>query len=144
MPLCAGALPDTKPVMDRKQERNGIIMITGIGTDMIEILRVVKACEKEAFLTKYFTQKEQALFLTDKKKAADNFAVKEAVSKMFGTGFRKVMPIEIEVLRDGLGKPFVNLYGEAQKLSLEQGIKTVHVSITNTAKYAQAFVVGEK
>lgn len=119
-------------------------MITGIGTDMIEILRVVKACEKEAFLTKYFTQKEQALFLTDKKKAADNFAVKEAVSKMFGTGFRKVMPIEIEVLRDGLGKPFVNLYGEAQKLSLEQGIKTVHVSITNTAKYAQAFVVGEK
>lgn len=118
-------------------------MIVGIGTDLIEIDRVLKACEKEAFLNKYFTQSERKLIEKDKKKAADNFAVKEAVSKMFGTGFRGFMPIHIEVLRDALGKPYVTLYGPALDISQRLGAGTIHVSITNTAKYAQAFVVGE-
>ena len=118
-------------------------MIIGIGNDMIEIDRVIRACEKEAFLCKCFTEKERELFFTDKKKAADNFAVKEAVVKMFGTGFREIVPIEIECLRDELGKPYVNLYGKALEMGKKRGLKTVHVSISNTKKYASAFVVGE-
>ena len=118
-------------------------MIIGIGNDMIEIDRVVKACEKEAFLRKYFTEKEQELIALDKKKSADNFAVKESVVKMFGTGFREIVPSEIECLRDELGKPYVNLYGKALEMGQERGLRTVHVSITNTKKYASAFVVGE-
>ena len=78
-------------------------MIFGIGTDLIEINRVVKACERKAFLTKVYTEQEQKLFLSDIRKAASNFAVKEAVVKMFGTGFRAILPKEIEVLRDNLG-----------------------------------------
>lgn len=118
-------------------------MIIGIGNDMIEIDRVVKACEKEAFLRKYFTEKEQELIMQDVKKAADNFAVKEAVAKMFGTGFREIVPIEIECLRDKLGKPYVNIYGRTWEMGQERGLKTIHVSISNTKKYASAFVVGE-
>lgn len=118
-------------------------MIAGIGTDMIEIERVVKACEKEAFLLKYFTSKEIALISLDRKKSADNFAVKEAVAKMFGTGFRGISPIEIEVLRDMLGKPVVHLHGKALQKAEEQNIQKVHASISNTKKYASAFVVGE-
>lgn len=118
-------------------------MIIGIGNDMIEIDRVVKACEKEAFLRKYFTEKEQELIMLDVKKAADNFAVKEAVAKMFGTGFREIVPIEIECLRDKLGKPYVNIYGRTWEMGQERGLKTIHVSISNTKKYASAFVVGE-
>lgn len=118
-------------------------MIIGIGNDMIEIDRVVKACEKEAFLRKCFTEKEQELIRLDVKKAADNFAVKEAVAKMFGTGFREIVPIEIECLRDKLGKPYVNLYGRTLEMGQERSLKTVHVSISNTKKYASAFVVGE-
>ena len=118
-------------------------MITGIGNDMVEIERVVKACEKEAFLLRAFTNEEILLFHKNKKKAADNFAVKEAVSKMFGTGFRNIKLTEIEVLRDNLGKPYVNLYGEAKKLAEKIGITNIHVSITNTAQLASAFVVGE-
>ncbi len=118
-------------------------MIIGIGVDMIEIDRVVKACEKEAFLKRYFTEKERELISLDKKKAADNFAVKEAVSKMFGTGFRQIVPIEIEVLRDELGKPYVNLYGITKEYGENCNLKQVHVSISNTKKYATAFVVGE-
>ena len=53
-------------------------MIIGIGNDLIEIDRVVKACEREAFLCKYFTEKERDLIAADVKKAADK--VKAAAS----------------------------------------------------------------
>ena len=118
-------------------------MIVGIGNDIIEVERVLKACERETFLKKCFTEKEIVLIQQDKKKAADNFAVKEAVSKMFGTGFRGIMPIDIECLRDELGKPYVNLYGNALEMAENRNLGTIHVSISNTTKYASAFVVGE-
>ncbi len=118
-------------------------MIVGIGTDLIEIDRVVKACEKEAFQKKYFTLKEIKLAAVNKQKFADNFVVKEAVVKMLGTGFHGIRPIEIEVLRDSLGKPYVNLYGAALRISNLLGISEIFVSITNTREYASAFVVGE-
>lgn len=75
---------------------------------------------------------------------AGTFAVKEAVSKALGTGFRSFGPREIEVLRDDLGKPFVRLHGGAKKLAEELAIQQIHVSITNTAEYAAAFAVGER
>lgn len=118
-------------------------MIIGIGTDMVEIERVVKACEKEAFLLRVFSVDEQKMIESSMTKAADNFAVKEAVVKMFGTGFRGIRPNEIEVLRDNLGKPYVNLYGAAKKMAEQLQLKQIHVSITNTRKLSSAFVVGE-
>ena len=118
-------------------------MIVGIGTDLIEIDRVIKACEKETFTLKYFTGKEIELAKGKVGIYADNFAVKESVAKMLGTGFGKIVPIEIEVLRDSMGKPYVNLYGETLKISQMLGITKVFVTITNTKKYASAFVVGE-
>lgn len=119
-------------------------MITGIGIDLIEISRVVQACRKESFKERYFTLKEIELLQQDIKKAADNFAVKEAVAKMLGTGFREFFPIDIEVLRDPQGKPYVHLYDKAAELALQQGITRIHVSITNTKEFANAFVVGEQ
>jgi holo-[acyl-carrier protein] synthase len=118
-------------------------MITGIGLDLIEVSRVVKACEKETFLRRCFTADEIDFFNNDFKRAADNFAVKEAVAKMFGTGFRGIALIEIEVLRDQNGKPYVKLYGKAEELASTQGITAIHVSISNTKDYANAFAVGE-
>lgn len=118
-------------------------MIIGIGTDMVEIERVVKACEKEAFLLRVFSMEEQQLISGSIIKAADNFAVKEAVVKLLGTGFRGIKPKEIEVLRDSLGKPYINLYGAAKKMADQLQLKQIHVSITNTRELASAFVVGE-
>ncbi|MDI9508826.1 MAG: holo-ACP synthase [Clostridiales bacterium] len=118
-------------------------MITGIGVDLIKIERVKKACEKEGFLKKCFTDDEIELIGNRWDRAAGNFAVKEAVAKMFGTGFREISLKEIEVLRDKLGKPYVNLYGKADKMAKEQKVSTIHVSITNTTDYANAFVIGE-
>ncbi len=118
-------------------------MIVGIGVDLIEIDRVISACERKKFLEKYYTKKEIDIIQFDKKKAADNFAVKEAVVKMFGTGFRGISPVEIEVLRDSLGKPYVELYGKAKEKSFELGIEKIHVSISNTKLYSTAYVIGE-
>ncbi len=118
-------------------------MIAGIGVDLIEVARVTKACGKEGFLRKYFTEREIELILKDIRKAADNFAVKEAVAKVLGTGFSTFFPIDIEVLRAPSGKPYVNLHGRAEELAREQGITAIHVSISNTKEYATAFAVGE-
>lgn len=119
-------------------------MIAGVGTDMIEIERIRKACEKEAFLTRVYTQKECQQAGSQVSRLAGTFAVKEAVAKVLGTGFRSFEPREIEVLRDDLGKPYVRLYGGAKKLSEELSIIQIHVSITNTKDFAVAFAVGEK
>ena len=118
-------------------------MIKGIGTDLIEIKRIKKACGKQSFLVRCFTDKELDLIGTDYDKAAGNFAVKEAVAKVLGTGFSGIRPIEIEVLRDEKGKPFVCLSGGAEKIAGELGIKRIHVSITDTEEYAAAFAIGE-
>lgn len=118
-------------------------MITGIGVDLIEINRVVKACQKAGFLSRYYSQRELEWIGTDYQKAADNFAVKEAVAKMLGTGFRGFTPIDIEVLRNESGKPHVSLYGKALEIAKAQGVTAIHVSITNTKDYANAYVVGE-
>lgn len=119
-------------------------MIAGVGTDMIEIARIKRACEKKAFLTRVYTQEECQQAGENYSRLAGTFAVKEAVSKALGTGFRSFGPREIEVLRDDLGKPFVCLHGGAKKLAEELAIQQIHVSITNTAEYAAAFAVGER
>lgn len=118
-------------------------MIVGIGMDMIEIERIKKACMKEAFLSRIYTEEECRQARGNASRLAGNFAVKEAVSKVFGTGFRGFEPKDIEVLRDELGKPYVHLYAGAEELSKKMGIKRIFVSITNTMTNAAAFAVGE-
>lgn len=118
-------------------------MIIGVGTDMIEIMRVGKACKKQAFLSRIYTDEECRQAGGNMSSLAGNFAVKEAVAKSFGTGFYGFGPKEIEVLRDKLGKPYIKLWGRARELAKELGVKTVHISITNTKEYATAMAVAE-
>lgn len=118
-------------------------MIVGIGLDLVEISRVNKACEKDEFIKKIFTNNEIELIGDNYVKAAGNFAVKEAVSKMLGTGFREFGPIDVEVLRNDLGKPYVNLLGKAKEIAKELNIHTIHVTISNTKDYANAVAIGE-
>lgn len=118
-------------------------MIIGIGTDIIEVERVRKACTNPAFVKRIYTEKELAFIKEDKGRYVTNFAVKEAVSKMLGTGFINVMPIEIEVLREESGKPYVNLYGEAENRKKELHIDDILVTISDTKEYAVAYVIGQ-
>ena len=118
-------------------------MLTGVGCDLIELDRVKKACEKEAFLSRVYTEEER--WQADGKISvlAGTFAVKEAVAKVLGTGFRTFMPIDVEVLRDELGKPYVVLHGNAKVLAEEKKICRIEVSISDTKDYVMAFAVGE-
>ena len=96
-------------------------MLIGVGCDLIEIERVKKACEKEAFLTRIYTERERRQAKGDPRVLAGTFAVKEAVAKVFGTGFRDFMPVHVEVLRDPLGKPYVELHAGAEMKAEELG-----------------------
>jgi len=118
-------------------------MILGIGIDMVEIERMEKACKKDAFLTRIFTEEECRQARGNPSHLAGNFAVKEAVAKALGTGFQTFMPIHIEVLRDELGKPYVKLYEGAKELAKQRGIQRIHVSITNTDECSAAIAIGE-
>ncbi len=118
-------------------------MITGVGCDLIEIERVEKACEKEAFLSRTYTENERRQGEGRPSVLAGTFAVKEAVAKVLGTGFSGFSPIDIEVLRDEAGKPFVKLYGKAEEIASERGTERIEVSISDTAGFAMAFAVGE-
>lgn len=119
-------------------------MILGIGNDLIEIERIEKACEKQAFLLRCYTENEIELCKGKASMLAGNFAVKEAVAKAFGTGFRGFETRDIEVLRDELGKPFVKLYGGAKKLYEDAEATNIYVSISNTRDYAIAMAIMEK
>lgn len=118
-------------------------MIVGIGNDLIEIERIRRGCEKESFLRHLYTEEERKRFGNDPVKLAGNFAAKEAVAKSFGTGFSGFCPVELEILRDGAGKPYVNLYGGARKIGRESGITKIHITISNTKDYAMATAVAE-
>lgn len=118
-------------------------MITGIGTDLVEIARVQKAIGRSSFLKKVYTEQEQELIKKRSVRAAGNFAAKEAVAKAFGCGFSGISPIEIEVLRKESGLPYVVLHGRAKKKAEELGIDNIFISITDTEEYAQCYAVCE-
>ena len=118
-------------------------MIYGIGTDLIEVERIQRAYVKESFRNRIYTEQEQQIIAGHAQRAAGNFAVKESVVKAFGTGFRGVLPIDIEVLREDSGKPYVVLHGLARKLFEEEHIQRIHVSISNTKEHAIGYVVME-
>ncbi|MBQ8846804.1 MAG: NAD(P)H-hydrate epimerase, partial [Lachnospiraceae bacterium] len=118
-------------------------MITGIGTDLVEIARVQKAIGRSSFLEKVYTEKERELIAAREVRAATNFAAKEAVAKAFGCGFAGIAPIEIEVLREASGMPYVVLHGRARAKAELLGITKIQVSLTDTKEYAQAYAVCE-
>ena len=118
-------------------------MILGVGTDLVEIRRMERACKKDYFVVRTFTEMESRQAKGSVSKLAGSFAVKEAVAKALGTGFRTFMPIDVEVLRDDVGKPYVRLYRGALARFQEMGMERLEVSITNTREYAMAFAVGE-
>lgn len=116
-------------------------MIVGVGVDMIEIERVVHACERENFLKKIFSEQEIGQMDAKRRRAASDFAGKEAVVKALGTGFLGIEASEIEILRREDGSPYVVLQGKAAKKAEELCIRDWKISITNTKELVTAFVV---
>lgn len=121
-------------------------MIKGIGIDMAEVDRIERNIENDRFLKKIYSIKEIEYLKTRKfnpQTAAGMFAAKEAVSKCLGTGFSNFGPCDIEISKDEMGKPCVNLMNNALKRAMELNIEVVHLSISHTKIYAIAYCVAE-
>ena len=120
-------------------------MIYGTGCDIIEISRIKKATENEAFLERCFTEKEIEYFKSRNFKAesvAAGFAAKEAVAKALKTGFSGFGFSDIEILHYDSGCPYPVLHNEAKKILDDNGI-TVSVSISHCREYAMATAIAE-
>lgn len=122
-------------------------MIIGIGTDIIEIDRIKKVVTRtNRFLEKAFTEKEIEYFESRNlsiSTIAGNFAAKEAISKAIGSGFRKFGLKDIEILRDDLGKPIVNLNEKVYRTIGKSNFK-IHVSISHSKNNAIAYSIMEE
>jgi holo-[acyl-carrier protein] synthase len=113
----------------------------GIGIDIIEINRLVKAIKNPAFLDRIYTGREQDYFISRKNNPstiAGYFAAKEAVAKALGTGLSLVKWTEIEVVRDDKGKPGIKLYGNARDAMEAMGGSRVLLSISHSKDNAIA------
>lgn len=124
-------------------------MIAGTGVDLVEIGRIAELGERhgERFLRRVFTAAEIAHCSARPARYqhfAARFAVKEAVFKALGTGWtRGVAWRQVETTNDETGKPSVALSGVAKSLADGLAVRTIHVSISHTRRYAIAQVILE-
>jgi holo-[acyl-carrier protein] synthase len=118
------------------------------GVDLIELDRIQRVVTRhgERFLARIYTPRELACYRDRLPELAARFAAKEAVSKALGVGLRHISPQgigwqEVEVLSDPLGRPVVRLYGQAQALAQQQGLREWAISLSHGRDQALAFVV---
>ena len=125
--------------------------VIGIGTDIIECLRIAQMIERhgELFINRVYTPLE-IRYCNSRKQATQHFAgrwaAKEAILKALGTGWRKgISWRDIEIRNDPLGKPVVGLRGGAADRVEQLGITELLVSISHCRSHAMAYAlaVGE-
>ena len=124
--------------------------IFGLGTDIVNIVRLEKILKKRGkiFKSRIFSKNE--ILYCDKKKNpaafyAKRYAAKEALAKALGTGIRKGINFkDIEIKNNEYGKPTINLKGTTVKF-LKQKIKEkkyiIHLSLSDDLPWAQATVI---
>ncbi|MDN3522179.1 holo-ACP synthase [Halomonas ramblicola] len=124
-------------------------MILGIGTDIARVARFELALARhgERFPRRLLGETEREGFPARVAPAAylaRRFAAKEAFVKALGTGLRHGMRwTEIQVANDALGRPSLVLGGQAHELAMAAGVRATHLSISDEAEFAIAFVVLE-
>ena len=124
-------------------------MIVGIGTDVVSIERIQGVLDRhgERFVKRVLTPAERTRFERTKLKAnhlAKRWAAKEAFSKAIGTGIHAPFTWQsITVGRDAKGKPLVIPSPEMARHLEAMGVTRSHVSLTDDAGVAVAFVVLE-
>lgn len=121
--------------------------VIGIGTDIIECLRIAKMIDRhgELFINRVYTPLE-IRYCNSRKQATQHFAgrwaAKEAILKALGTGWRKgISWRDIEVRNDSLGKPVVGVRGGAADLVAQLGIAELQVSISHCRSHAMAYAM---
>ena len=121
--------------------------ILGIGTDVVEVLRIAQMIERhgELFIQRVYTPFEID-YCNARKAATQHFAgrwaAKEAILKALGTGWaRGISWTDMEVRNDEAGRPSVRLGGGAREVCEKLGIGDVLVTISHCRTHATAFAI---
>ena len=121
--------------------------IIGIGTDIVETLRIAQMIERhgELFLLRVFTPYEVE-YCSARKAATQHYAgrwaAKEAVLKALGTGWsRGITWRDVEVRNEIGGKPLIVLDGGALDVSRRLGSEQMLISISHCRAYATAYAL---
>jgi holo-[acyl-carrier protein] synthase len=124
------------------------VNVIGVGVDLVDLERVARLLSHkgEHAMQKFFTDEERAYLATRPDPtghAGARIAAKEAVYKALQSlpGARGVGWREIEVTRDGDGRPAIRLHGLAARLAEENGGLVVQVSLTHSAASAGAIAM---
>ncbi|WNK21498.1 holo-ACP synthase [Halomonas piscis] len=125
-------------------------MIIGIGSDIARVPRFEAALARhgERFPRRVLGDDEYRRLTRHAFPAAflaKHFAAKEAFVKALGTGFRwGIQWRDIQVYNDSLGKPELALSGQAAAVAQRAGVQASHLTLSDEADYALAFVVLER
>jgi len=115
-------------------------MIVGVGVDVVDLARFEeKLAGTPALLERLFHPNERAY---SAEKLAGCFAAKEAVVKAIG-GPSGLSWVELSVVRDTQGRPWINAEGETAQTFIDAGISKLHLSISHDGGMLTAFVVAE-
>ena len=121
--------------------------ILGIGTDIIECLRIGRMIENhgELFLRRIYTERE-IRYCHSRKHAIEHFAgrwaAKEAILKAMGTGrSHGIAWTNIEVRNAQDGRPQVMVCGAAREIALARGIGDILISVSHCRTYATAYAL---
>ncbi len=131
------------------------MFIVGIGTDIIEIDRIVGMPDntQERLAVRVLTPDEYQHYVVLKAKAEHNavrylakrWAGKEATSKALGTGIAAGVSFQhIEIKNLKSGQPTLTLSGKALALAQAQKANQWHISLADERRYATAFVTLSK
>ena len=135
----------------RRTAAHGVVL--GTGVDLVESKRMDRMLKQwgRTFKDRVFLPGEQTYCDASAipvQHYAGRFAVKEAVSKAFGTGIGPHLGLlDIEVERNAeTGAPSVRLSARGQLFAGRMGVEAILVSLAHTRHYAlaQAILVGER
>jgi holo-[acyl-carrier protein] synthase len=123
--------------------------VLGLGVDIVEIDRMKLALERTPRIKERIFSQDERWYCEHKAKPwvhyAMRFAAKEAVLKALGTGFSGMRFCDVEVLREGNGRPTPKLSGRAAERAAELGVVEMHLSLsfTHTTAVASAVAITE-
>ena len=112
------------------------------GIDMVECGRMAELIDRygDRFLKRVFTPAELAYCRGRRREVehlAGRFAVKEAVLKVLGTGWRKgINWTDVEVTNEPSGRPRVSIKGRCREVADEQHITDILISISHIETHA--------
>lgn len=120
--------------------------IVGIGTDIVECLRIAQMIERhgELFIDRVYTA-DETRYCQRRNQATQHFAArwaaKEAVLKAIRTGWvRGISWRDVEVVSEG-GPPSIALHGGVREVTDKMGIREILITMSHCRSHAVAYAL---